>query len=337
MPEPTILCIILNFRTPELTLKAAQAAVREMQDMGGEVLIVDNCSGDDSFELLRSEAAEKGWLKAGLVRVVQTGKNRGFGNGNNFGIRLGLSSGEKPDFVYILNSDAWPDPGAVRKLHQAMRADPKVGIAGSSVRGVDDQPHCTAFRFPTIAGEFEGAARTGFISNMLRTSIVPMKLPTQATKVNWVAGASMMLRHRMLDEIGLFDETFFLYFEETELCHRAAQAGWATIYAPASEVVHVGSASTQLKTWARTPRYWYDSRLYYFTKVHGRGYAARATAARIAGCLIWQMRVLVSDKPYADPPRFLRDLVAHSLRGLFKGGTLRRPASFTSPISEESK
>jgi GT2 family glycosyltransferase len=318
MTDPTILTIILNYRTPEMAIKAAAAALREMQGIAGEIVIVDNDSGDESCGMIAAAIAGNGWDRVRLCRSLHNG---GFGAGNNLAMRRGLSDGSAPDFFYILNSDAWPEPGAIRHLIEAMRRDPGAGIAGSYIHGPDGTPHCTAFRFPSIAGEFEGAVRTGIVTRMLRNSVVPMALPQETARVDWVAGASALMRRRMLDQIGLFDETFFLYYEETDLCRRAARAGWHVIYVPASEVVHIGSVSTGMKTWARTPSYWFASRRHYFVKTHGRAYAACATLARVTGAALWRLRAPFSRRPLGDPPHFLRDLVVHSLRG-----AVRRPA-----------
>jgi len=318
MFDPSVLTIILNYRTPELTLKSAAAALREMQGIRGEIVIVDNDSQDDSYALIAAAVADPGWNRGGRISLVQSGHNGGFGAGNNIAMRAGLADGTQPDFYYLLNSDAFPEPGAIRRLRDFMIAYPKAGLAGSHVRGMNGEPHRTAFRFPSIAGEFEGAARTGLFSRLLAKSIVAMEIPKTDSQVDWVAGASVMMRARMLDQIGQFDETFFLYFEETELSHRAAQAGWRTHYVPSSEVVHFGSASTGMKTWNRTPGYWFDSRAYYFTKTHGAAYAALATLARIGGCLIWRLRRLAPSQPLGDSPMFLRDLISHSTRTLFR-------------------
>lgn len=337
MQSPTILTVILNYCTPELALTSARAALREMRALDGEVLIVDNASPDDSYDTILQRVHAEGWMEDGRLRVVRAEGNQGFGAGNNLGLRLGLSSGAAPDFVYILNPDAWPDPGAVRVLCDVMRQEPAAGIAGSYIKGTDGAPHCTVFRFPSIAGEFEGAARLGIVTRVLRRRVVPMAIPKDTTQVDWVAGASMLLRGAMLEEIGGFDETFFLYYEETELCHRAARAGWQTFYVPGSEVTHVGSASTGLKTWARTPGYWFDSRLYYFAKVHGPGYAALATLARAVGALLCSLRRVASGRPQADPPYFLRDLIMHSLKTFFKGGPTRRATMVVHPLTEDGK
>lgn len=284
-----------------------------MAGLEGAITVVDNDSGDGSEEYLRQAVADRGW--GNRVRIVQAGRNGGFGAGNNIGILAGLPDGGRPDYVYILNSDAFPAPDAIRILAEHLDHHPKVGLAGGYVHGLDGVPHQTLFRFPSIASEFEGAARTGPISRLLARHIVALPIPTApVTRVDWSAGCSLMLRDRMLQEIGLFDESFFLYFEETELCLRAARAGWPTDYIRASEVAHVGSESTGMARWTRTPRYWFDSRQYYFHKVGGRMHGLLATLSHLAGGLVWRLRSALARRRTGDPPHFLRDMAAHAWR-----------------------
>lgn len=323
MDGPTLLTVILNWRTAPMTLEAISFALREMRGIAGAINVVDNDSRDGSFEMLCAEVEAAGWAEDGRVRVIAAGRNGGYGAGNNVGIRAGLPQGGAPDYVYILNSDAFPDPGAIRTLIDYLEAHPKVGFAGSYIHGEDGAPHHTAFRFPGVLGELEGAARFGPISRLLARHVVAMPLPEATQGVDWLAGASVMMRRSLLDRIGLFDETFFLYFEETDLCRRAAQAGWPTVYVRESSVTHLGSISTGARTWARTPQYWFDSRLHYFVKNHGVFYAGLATAAHVAGGLIWRARMLLTRQAACDPPHFLRDLVSHALRAA--GRALRPP------------
>ena len=335
MTEPTVLTIILNFRTPELTLKALDAAVREMAGVSGGIVVVDNASGDDSCAVLSAAIERNGWGANGRVRLLQSARNGGFGAGNNFAMRAGLSDGSQPDFYYLLNSDAFPQPGAIRNLLTFMRSNPGAGIAGSAITGTDGTPHQTAFRFPTIAGELEGAARTGLVTRALKNAVIPLPLPRENCAVDWVAGASAMMRRRMLDEIGRFDETFFLYFEETDLCLRAARAGWQTWYVINSMVLHEGSSSTGMKRWTRTPQYWFDSRLHYFTKNHGRAYALFATLARAAGAALWRLRVVLTGKPLLDPPHFLRDLIVHTARNIARPAAHAATPPNPDPVMED--
>ena len=310
----TVLTVILNWRTPAMTLQSCEAALRAMEGIAGAITIVDNDSGDGSFETISAEVLARGWDKGAVpVRVIQSGRNGGFGAGNNVGIKAGLPGGARPDYAYILNSDAFPAPDAIRALLAHLESHPKTGFAGSFIHGTDGAPHRTAFRFPSACGELEGAARFGPISRLLKRHIVAQPIPEVTGRVDWLAGASLMMRQDVLDQIGLFDEVFFLYYEETDLCLRAARAGWPTDYVLESRVAHIGSASTGMKTWARIPGFWLDSRRHYFTKNHGHIYAAAATLAHVAGGVFWRLRLLVQRKDRGDPPHFLRDLIVHYL------------------------
>jgi N-acetylglucosaminyl-diphospho-decaprenol L-rhamnosyltransferase len=313
--RPTLLTALLNFRTAEMTLQALEVAVREMEGIDGVINVVDNHSGDGSYEKIRDAVQARGWTR---VRVIASDHNGGFGAGNNIAIRAGLPDGSAPDFVYLLNSDAFPEPGAVRALLDYMVAHPKVGFSGSRIHGQDGGHHQTAFRFPTIQSEFESAACTGPVSRLLKKYIVALPPPEHTQQVDWVAGASLMMRHDMLEQIGLFDERFFLYFEETDLCLRARRAGWNTAYVLESRVMHIGSVSTGMKSWKRMPGYWFDSRLWYYTKNHGAFYAALATLSFVAGSAILRARRAIARKPVEGPDRFLSDLVSHALRSLWQ-------------------
>ncbi|WP_435257492.1 glycosyltransferase family 2 protein [Thioclava sp. FR2] len=312
---PKVLTVILNWRTPEMTMKSVAAAMEAMEGMEGAITVVDNDSQDGSFEKLTAEVAKLD-RKEGYpsVNVVQSGWNGGFGAGNNYGIRQGLPDGSLPDYVYILNSDAFPAKEAIRVLLDHLETHPATGFAGSHIHGPDGDPHHTAFRFPSVAGEFEQSARLGPISRVLRHAIVAPPLPTKTKRVDWLAGASLMMRRSVLDQIGLFDETFFLYFEETDLCLRAARAGWPTDYVVQSRVAHIGSVSTGMKEWRRIPKFWLDSRHYYYAKNHGVLTAYLATFAQLAGGAIWRLRALIQRKDFIDPPHYLGDLFRHAIK-----------------------
>jgi GT2 family glycosyltransferase len=309
----------LNWRTAEMTLRAAAFAEAAMAGIAGSITVVASDSGDGSFEKMSEALAGKP-----RFRVVQSDRNGGFGAGNNVGIRLGLPDGSRPDYVYILNSDAFPAADAIRVLLDYLEGHPKVGISGSYIHGPEGAAHWTCFRFPSVASEFEGAARTGPISRLLARRTVSMPVPEASGPVDWLAGASMMLREAVVREVGDFDETFFLYFEETDLCRRAAAAGWPTHFVRDSRVEHIGSVSTGMKTWKRVPGYWFDSRWHYFRKAGGTGAAVLATLAHLAGGLILQLRRLVQPRISSGPPHFLSDLSRHALRQLT---TWRKPES----------
>jgi len=266
--------------------------------------------------VLSAHAKAQGWLANNRVRVLQSGTNGGFGAGNNFGIRAGLCDGTKPDYVYILNSDAFPAKDAIRKLIAQLETDQTAGLAGSYIHGEDGDTHLTTFRFPSVLGEFEGAINFGPISQLLRNNIVRIETPQTTFTVDWLAGASLLIRQSVLEQVGLFDENFFLYFEETDLSRRAKRAGFKTVFVRESEVAHIGSASTGMKTWDRVPDYWFDSRFYYFTKNHGTVYAAGATIAHLAGGFFHWLRCLLTRKSRNKAPYFLTTMARHDLSAL---------------------
>jgi N-acetylglucosaminyl-diphospho-decaprenol L-rhamnosyltransferase len=306
MSGPRVLTVVLNWRTAAMTLRAVETALAAMEGIAGAITIVDNDSGDGSFETLTAEVAARGWTR---VRVIASGRNGGFGAGNNVGIRAGLPDGTRPDYVYILDH---------------LERHPGTGFAGSHVHGPEGDPHRTAFRFPTPAGEFEMQVRFGPVTRAFRDRVIAPALPTVTGRVDWLAGASLMMRTAVLDRIGLFDETFFLYFEETDLCLRAARAGFPTDYVVESRVAHIGSASTGMKTWTRIPGYWLDSRFHYYLKNHGRAGLVAATLACLAGGALWRLRLLVQRRDRGDPPGFLRDLARHHARRLFAPAPILR-------------
>jgi len=306
--------IIVNWRTPALTLDAIRAAARESATWGAPIVVVDNDSQDGSMQKI--EAGLAGIEGRERVVLIASPRNGGYGYGNNLGFRRGLEATERPEYFYVLNSDAFPEPRSIEILVDFMDANPRVGIAGSYVHGVDGKPHETAFRFPSAAGDLEAHIRLGLVTRMFAESVVAMPMPTRATRVDWVSGASMIIRRELLERIGLFDEAFFLYFEETDLAMRALAAGWETWYVPESSVAHVGSVSTGIQDLdKRTPRYWFDSRRRYFLKHGGREALWKANAGLLGGAVLFELRRRLQAKPRQDAPSFIRDFVRHTLRG----------------------
>ncbi|MEZ5913581.1 MAG: glycosyltransferase family 2 protein [Paracoccaceae bacterium] len=313
-----MLTVILNWRTAPMTLRAVAAARTAMAGIAGEITVVDNDSQDGSFETMAAHVAAEGWDRSHpKVRVLASGRNGGFGAGNNVGILAGLSDGSAPDFYYVLNSDAFPAPDAIARLRDHLAAHPEAGFAGSYIHGEDGEPHLTSFRFPSILSEFEGALGFGPVSRLLARHAVPVAIPETTVTLDWTAGASLMMRRDALERVGLFDESFFLYFEETDLCRRLAKAGWRVDYVRDSAVAHIGSASTGMKDWGRVPRYWFASRWHYFVKNHGRAYAAAASLAHLAGGSLHWLRCRLTGRR-GGPPHFLRSLAAHDLAALVR-------------------
>jgi len=309
-----LLAVILNYKTPDMTLEALAALMRELAVFpDARVAIVDNDSQDGSLEKIQAGVRAGGFGER--VDVMPSDYNGGFAYGNNFAIERAMRSPDRPDYIYLLNSDAFPDPGCVEALVRYLDTHPEAGIVGSYVHGPEPTPHKTAFRFPSIAGELETALGIGFVSKLLERWIVAPPLPTRTCEVDWLAGASMLIRRAVIDEIGLMDDAYFLYYEETDYCLRAQRAGWKVGYVVESSVTHIGSVSTGFKDHSRpTPRFWFASRRHYFLKNHGRLALWAANLVYLLGGLVCRIRYRVIGRPTKDPRRHLRDFAAFNFR-----------------------
>jgi GT2 family glycosyltransferase len=244
-------------------------------------------------------------------------RNGGFAYGNNEGIRPFLASQtDKPDYVLLLNPDTVLHAGAVTELLKFMDARAEVGLAGSRLEDPDGTPQVSAFRFHSIASEFEHAMRLGPVSKVLGRWRVAPPVPSEPCPTAWVAGASLIIRREVFDKIGLLDERYFMYYEEVDFCLRAKRAGFPCWYVPSSRVIHLVGAASQIsdarKHRKRRPAYWFESRRRYFVQNHGRVYALLADAAYATAFAFWRVRRLVQRKPDTDPPRFLWDFLRHS-------------------------
>ncbi len=308
-----VVSVTVNYKTADLTLRAVEAVLKDLDPLGGRAIVVDNDSQDGSYEVLCKAVEERGW--GDRVEVFASGRNAGFGAGNNIAFRHALESGDPPEYFYLLNPDALPDPGAVRALVEFMDRTPDAGLAGSRVRHPGGELRLSAFRFPSVFSEVEKGLRLGIATRLLDRWRVPMDAPTQTCSVDWVSGASVMLRRQMIDEIGMFDENFFLYFEETDLSLRAARAGWKTYYVIESGAEHIGQVSTGMENKKkRRPRFWFESRAYYLQKNYGKAMRTVADVAFASAALVPAVRKKLG-QPDPDPPRFYRDFVSFNFLG----------------------
>ena len=313
---PRVLVAIVNYRTPAMTIDCLRSLIPEKQLVPGlEVVVTDNRSPDDSAQQLSAFVAESG--QADWIEFKPLPLNGGFAYGNNEAIRDRLASATPPDFVLLLNPDTYIRPAAVRALVDFLQRHPRAGIVGSRCEDPDGTAQRSAFRFPTPASELDDTLRLGVISKLLRRFVIAPPPPESEVVMDWVSGASMLIRREVFDAIGLLDADYFMYFEEVDFCRRAQRAGWSCWYAPQSRIVHlVGQASgvtNQRAERKRRPAYWFDSRRRYFTRNHGRFYLLACDLASLVGLSIWQVRRVLERKKDFDPPKFLWDSLRHSV------------------------
>lgn len=323
-----LLVVIVNYRTPSLTIDCLHSLVSEMQSLPGtRVVVTDNDSGDGSVEKIGAAIETEGWRDWASLMPLE--RNGGFAYGNNAAIRPALQSPLPPPYILLLNPDTVVRPNALKALLDFMNEHPEVGIAGSRLEDPDGTPQYSAFRFHTVFSELDFGLSLGLVSKLLSRWVVAPPISDASHQTDWVAGASMIVRREVFEAAGLMDEEYFMYYEEMDFCLQAKKSGWNCWYVPQSRVVHlVGQSSGVTDTKRppkRLPQYLFDSRRRYFLKNYSFLYAALADAFRASGFAIWRMRRVVQRKPDTDPPQFLIDLLRNSV--FLKGG-VTSPAKY---------
>jgi N-acetylglucosaminyl-diphospho-decaprenol L-rhamnosyltransferase len=304
--------VIVNYRTPELTVDCLRSVEAEIQERGDtHVVVVDGDSGDDSVEIIGTALKENDWDS--WVSFLPLEVNGGFAYGNNAAIGPALERAEPPDFVLLLNPDTIARPEALTHLMDFMDAHPRAGIAGSRLEDRDGTVRYSAFRFASPWSELEGMARLGVVSRLLRPHLVNPPIQDSDHRTDWVAGASMIIRREVFAAIGMLDPEYFLYYEEADFCLRAVRAGWECWYVPASRVIHLVGQSSGVtgagRTQKRTPPYWFASRRRYFRKNHGLVQALAADAGWLMGYALWSVRRCLTRRQRIDPPCLGRDFI----------------------------
>jgi len=256
-----------------------RSCVASLRTVGvDDVVVVDNASTDGSTEaLVASDPA---------VRLVRTGTNLGYGSGANRGIAATTG-----DYVLVSNPDVAFHDRVVDRLHAVLEADPTVAIVGPCIREPDGSRYPSARRFPSMV-DAAGHALLGQLapenpfSRRYRMAEIGA---AAATPVDWVSGACFLARRAALEELGGFDERYFMYLEDVDLCWRAHRAGWGVVFAPEAEVTHLRGVST-----ARRPY-----RMLLAHHLSALRFAARTTtgARRVllpGAALVLAVRLLVS-------------------------------------------
>ena len=265
-----LLVVTVNYAAAEHVLRCVDGIVPQIEAVGeAEMWIVDNNSPDDSVRVLREGIAAR--RAEHLVQLIESPVNGGFGAGNNIAFRKALDLPKPPSYFYLLNPDAIPDPGTVETFLNFMIAHPQVGIAGGALHDEQNNFQGSTFRFPSLLSEIDWFLKLGIVTKLLRNYRVPMEeIPTQATAMDWVTGANMVIRREVLEQVGCFDETFFLYWEEIDLCRRVRNARYEIYFVPNAAVLHLGGVTTGMtSSKKRLPPYWFQSRAHYLRKTFG--------------------------------------------------------------------
>lgn len=314
MADINVVVSIVSYKSAQLTVNCLDSIRSDMSTSGIDikVVVVDNASGD--APIVQSAVDNNHWQD--WVTVIIAPRNGGFAYGNNLAFQYAFAHG-KVDYLHLLNPDTQILPGAIVNLVKFMQENNNVGIAGSSFDNKDGSLWPIAFRFPSFVSEFESGVNLGILSKLLKPWVVAVAMEQKPQPIDWIAGASMMLRKRVVEQLSGFDESYFLYYEETDFCLRAKRAGYATWYVPTSRVMHIAGQSTKVTVRddkpKRLPDYWFESRRRYYLANHGLIYALLADIASLLGNMIGKIKRILTLKTSVEQPYYITDIFRHSV------------------------
>jgi N-acetylglucosaminyl-diphospho-decaprenol L-rhamnosyltransferase len=230
---PRWAAVVINFNDGDLLVQCVRSVLDETSAGAADLVVVDNGSTDDSVVALRTAVSD--------ARIVDAPGNVGYARAAN----LGIAATDAP-VVAVVNADVELKPGVAAAMLAALDADARLGAVGPRILNLDGSVYPSARTDPSLFVALAHAAfglvwRTNPWTRRYRQLDVD---PTVRRDVDWVSGAALWLRREALDDIGGWDERYFMYMEDFDLCLRLRRAGWRIEFQPSGEVVHVQGAST---------------------------------------------------------------------------------------------
>jgi N-acetylglucosaminyl-diphospho-decaprenol L-rhamnosyltransferase len=292
--NPEVAIVMINLNQADYTNQCL-ASIRQAPPITPyEIILVDNGSTDGSGTWIADHYPE--------VRLVRSPLNIGYGPGNNLGIRA--SQGE---FVLLLNNDTLVTPGMIDQCVAFLMAHPEAGAVGGNLLNADGSFQSGYMDHHTLWRVFLDITKLGHLGRVY----FPSHPRGNAIKVvDWICSAFLLCRREALDEVGLFDEEYFIYSDETAFQYQMAQAGWKIYYLPDVETVHFGGKA--LNPWRRR-RLVYRGYLIFFREHRGAYQSFLLRAMLILACtlklIFWAL---------AWPVPCWRERAGHELRSNFE-------------------
>ncbi len=256
--QPIISVIIVNWKVRPLLEKCLDSILADSQDFSREIFVVDNDSRDETSEMVIANYPE--------VTMIALPKNRGFAQANNLALKQA-----KGKYLFLLNPDTEVKPGFFRQIIEHLDQHPEIKILGPKVLNTNGSIQPSVRRFPGLWSQLFVLLKLSkvFPNNLLLRHYLAKDFDyNRAQLVQQIMGAAMVWRREALKEVGYFDPKFFIWFEEVDWCKRAAKAGLAIEYYPASSIVHYGGASFDQESKFFKQAIFDWSILYYFYKHH---------------------------------------------------------------------
>jgi N-acetylglucosaminyl-diphospho-decaprenol L-rhamnosyltransferase len=251
---PDLSIVIVTWNTRELLARCLEALPAAVAELTVETWVVDNASGDGTVEMVRERFPE--------ARVIANQENRGWAGGNNQALRQCAGR-----YLLLLNADTEPRPGSLAALSRFLDEHPDVGACGPMLLLGDGSIQGNGRRFPTFWKEFldvTGLRHLALQAYIRRFGWGRNDFETLA-EVDEVTGSCLLARREAVEQVGLLDEQFFMYYDEVDWCYRMKAAGWRVFYVPEAQVVHHVAASAK-QIGFEAYRRLFDSQYRYFRK-----------------------------------------------------------------------
>ncbi|MGI4790071.1 MAG: glycosyltransferase family 2 protein [Janthinobacterium lividum] len=284
---PLVSVIIISYNTCRMTLDCLAALFADLKSIDADVWVVDNASKDGSADAVRAAFPQ--------VHLIENPNNAGFGAANNLALKS--AAGE---YLLLLNSDAFVQPGAVAALVAYLKSHPEAGIVGPRLLNSDGSRQLSCYRFPSPKRAWlENLGLTGLLARHPVLGDYQSWAHDTEKSVEWVIGACLLVRREAYIQAGSFDEVFFMYQEETDWQRRVRDCGWDIALTPAAIVTHLGGASGASQQ-EKINAHFFDSLDYYIRKHHGLAGLISLRLAMIIGSAV---RVLAWSGVAAMMPR----------------------------------
>ena len=250
-----ITIVIINWNTRDLLRDCLNSIYKTLKDITFEIIVVDNASHDDSVAMLGEEFPD--------VRIIVNSENRGFAAANNQAFAV-----MKGRYALLLNTDAVLTENAVHELFAFMENHDDTAMAGGQLLNRDGSRQNSIANFPTIL--------TLLANTSLLEYLFPRRFPSKRyehkrpLKVESVIGACLVVRKKAMDEVGMFDERYFFFLEETDWAYQMRAAGWKIYHVPSACIYHLQGQSVGRNVRSRVE--FYRSRYKFFNKWKGRSY-----------------------------------------------------------------
>nr|WP_315199792.1 glycosyltransferase family 2 protein [uncultured Aquabacterium sp.] len=278
-PRATLGVVIVNYQTPDLTLRCVASMLEHGIARAQDIVVVDNDSPDRSGVRLAAE------LPDGVV-VILSRRNGGFGAGVNIGVEA-----LQTDLALILNPDTYFERNNMHVIRRMFDESPKLGVAGLKLVNPDGSLQYSARRFyslPDIVARRTMLGKLGPMRRLERSHLLTRKWRQQPFEADWVMGTGFIVRRSAFEQVGRMDEGYFLYFEEVDLCARMWIDGWRVVAVPEVELVHEHQRSSAAGLLSRSGKTHLRSMARFFAKF-GVPWMQRPSRARMAAALArWQ-------------------------------------------------